>query len=303
MGPAGAPFEEHAIRCGRTDGYGHPYPHAAHRGRPGAPQQGTDGQEPDSGSRTDGHDVHRQGVDGSQVHEACGRREEGGRHEEAEDRPGPQGHSPEVHRQEVDGSQVHEACGRREEGRGDPEAEGRTGQEVDAEDHGPQVHRQEVDGSQVHEARGRRQEGGGHEEAEDGGGASCPQSEHALRDRESGSGADAVGDSPGEPFEIPDTPIAVEEPGTTAEEQRERSLERRLAMDEPDASPMDAPTAEGTRPHPILDDDVSTEDAVAEDPDALADEADLDRTGEEVGQLSSDPAESAEESAMHIERE
>ena len=347
MGPAGAPFEEHAIRCGRTDGYGHPYPHAAHRGRPGAPQQGTDGQEPDSGSRTDGHDVHRQGVDGSQVHEACGRREEGGRHEEAEDRPGPQGHSPEVHRQEVDGSQVHEACGRREEGRGDPEAEGRTGQEVDAEDHGPQVHGQEVDGSQVHEAcgrgdeggrheeaedrhgpqvdgpqvdgpqvdgpqvdgsqvheaRGGRQEGGGHEEAEDGGGASCPQSEPALRDGESGSGADAVGDSPGEPFEIPDTPIAVEEPGTTAEEQRERSLERRLAMDEPDASPMDAPTAEGTRPHPILDDDVSTEDAVAEDPDALADEADLDRTGEEVGQLSSDPAESAEESAMHIERE
>ena len=269
MGPAGAPFEEHAIRCGRTDGYGHPYPHAAHRGRPGAPQQGTDGQEPDSGSRTDGHDVHRQ---------------------------------------EVDGSQVHEACGRREEGRGDPEAEGRTGQEVDAEDHGPQVHGQEVngsqvDGSQVHEACGRREEGRGDAEAEDGGGASCPQSEHALRDRESGSGADAVGDSPGEPFEIPDTPIAVEEPGTTAEEQRERSLERRLAMDEPDASPTDAPTAEGTRPHPILDDDVSTEDAVAEDPDALADEADLDRTGEEVGQLSSDPAESAEESAMHIERE
>jgi hypothetical protein len=124
-----------------------------------------------------------------------------------------------------------------------------------------------------------------------------------LRDGESGSGAETVGDSPGEPFEIPDAPIAVEEPGTTAEEQRERSLERRLAMDEPDASPTDAPAAEGTRPHPILDDDVATEDVVAEDGDRSADEADLDRTRAEVGELSSDPAESAEESAMHIERE
>jgi hypothetical protein len=121
--------------------------------------------------------------------------------------------------------------------------------------------------------------------------------------REGGSGADAVGDSPGEPFEIPDTPVAAEEPGTTAEEQRERSLERRLAMDEPEASPTDPPAAEGTRPHPILDDDVPTEDVVAEGSDAPADEADLDRTREEAGELSSDQAEGAEESAMHIERE
>ena len=352
MGPAGAPLEEHAIRCGRTDGYGYPHTHAAHRVRLGARRQGADGQEPDPGPWNDDHDihqhdVHRQEVDGSQVDEAGGRREEGGRHEEAENRAGPQGHSPEVHRQEVHGSQVHEACNRREEGRGDPEAKGRTGQEVDAEDHGPQVHRQEVDGTQVHEAGGRREEGGRHEEAEDragpqghspevnrsqvhgsqvhgsqvhqargrrqesgsdeeaenGGGTPCPRSEHPLRDGESGSGADAVGDSPGEPFEIPDTPVAVEESGTTAEEQRERSLERRLAMDEPDASPTDPPAAEGARPHPILDDDVATEDAVAEDSDGPADEADLDRTREEVGELSSDPAESAEESAMHIERE
>jgi hypothetical protein len=121
-----------------------------------------------------------------------------------------------------------------------------------------------------------------------------------LRD---GSGADPVGDSPGEPIEIPDDPVDVGERGTTAEELRERSLERRLAMDEPDASPTDPPAAEGTRPHPILDDDVATEDAVAEDLDAPADEADLDRTREEAGELSSDPAESAEDSAMHIERE
>ena len=352
MGPAGAPLEEHAVRCGRTDGYGHPHTHAANRVRLGARRQGADGQEPDAGSRTDRHEGDRQEVDGPQVHQACGRGEEGGSHAEAEDRPGPQGLSPEVHRQEVRGSQVHEACGRREEGGGDPEAEGCTGQEVHAEDHGPQVHRQEVNRSQVYEACGRREEGGRHEEEEDrhrsqvngpqghgpqghspqvddsqvdgsqvdqardsrqeggcdeeaenSGGTPCPQSEHALRDGESGSGTDAVGDSPGEPFEIPDAPVAVEESGTTAEEQRERSLERRLAMDEPDASPTDPPAAEGARPHPILDDDVATEDAVAEDSDGPADEADLDRTREEVGELSSDPAESAEESAMHIERE
>ncbi len=124
-----------------------------------------------------------------------------------------------------------------------------------------------------------------------------------MRDEEGGSAAGAVGDSPGEPFEIPDTPVAVEEPGTTAEEQRERSLDRRLAMDEPDASPTDPPAAEGTRPHPILDDDVATADVVAEDSGVPVDEEDLDRTREEAGELSSDPAESAEESAMHIERE
>jgi hypothetical protein len=100
-----------------------------------------------------------------------------------------------------------------------------------------------------------------------------------------------------------DTPVAVEEPGTTAEEQRERSLDRRLAMDEPDASPTDPPAAGGTRPHPILDDDVATADVVAEDSGVPVDEEDLDRTREEAGELSSDPAESAEESAMHIERE
>jgi hypothetical protein len=118
-----------------------------------------------------------------------------------------------------------------------------------------------------------------------------------------GSGADHVGDSPGEPFEMSDDPVAVDETGTTAEEQRERSLERRLTMDEPDASPSDPPAPEGAPPGPILDDDVATEDLVTEDTDAAADEADLDRTREEVGELSSDPAESPEESAMHIERE
>ncbi|MBA3739174.1 MAG: hypothetical protein H0W97_11495, partial [Actinobacteria bacterium] len=54
---------------------------------------------------------------------------------------------------------------------------------------------------------------------------------------------------------------------------------------------------------PIIDDDVATEDLVTEDPDVVAEDADLDRTGEEAGELSSDPAESAEEAALHIERE
>ena len=117
-------------------------------------------------------------------------------------------------------------------------------------------------------------------------------------------GADYVGDSPGEPFEMPpDEPVAVDEPGTTAEEQGERSLERRLAMEEPDISSRRGSKGPRASVGPVLDDDVATEDLVTEDPDVVAEDADLDRTGEEVGELSSDPAESAEEAAMHIERE
>ncbi len=113
-----------------------------------------------------------------------------------------------------------------------------------------------------------------------------------------------VGDSPGEPFEMPaDEPVAVDEPGTTAEEQRERSLERRLAMDEPDVSSRRGSRGPREPVGPILDDDVATEDLATEGSDVLPEEADLDRTSEEVGELSSDPAESAEEAALHIERE
>jgi hypothetical protein len=113
-----------------------------------------------------------------------------------------------------------------------------------------------------------------------------------------------VGDSPGEPFEMPpDEPVAVDEPGTTAEEQGQRSLERRLAMEEPDVSARGR--SKGSRPSvgPIVDDDITPEDVVTEDPDVVAEEADLDRSKEEVGELSSDPAESAEEAALHIERD
>ena len=54
---------------------------------------------------------------------------------------------------------------------------------------------------------------------------------------------------------------------------------------------------------PILDEDVATDEFVTEDPDVVPEEADLDRTSEVVGELSSDPAESAEEAAVHVERE
>jgi hypothetical protein len=113
-----------------------------------------------------------------------------------------------------------------------------------------------------------------------------------------------VGDSPGEPFEMPpDEPVAVDEPGTTAEEQRERSLERRLAMEDPDVSSRRGSRSPRETVGPILDDDIATDDLVTEEPDVLPEEADLDRTREEVGELSSDPSESAEEAALHIERE
>jgi hypothetical protein len=112
-----------------------------------------------------------------------------------------------------------------------------------------------------------------------------------------------LGDSPGPPMEIPDAPVAVDKPGTTAEEHREPSLERRLAMEEPDVSEAWSPGGSPPVPKPILDDDVPTEDLVMEDPDAVAEEADLDREPKEVGEESTDLPQSAEESAMHLEDE
>ena len=108
------------------------------------------------------------------------------------------------------------------------------------------------------------------------------------------------GDSPGPPMEeLPDEPVAVDKPGTTAEEQREPSMERRLAMEEPDR-PERGPRAEVA---PIVDDDVATEDLVAEDTDADPANADLDREPTEVGEQSIDAPRGAEEAALHIEEE
>jgi hypothetical protein len=122
-------------------------------------------------------------------------------------------------------------------------------------------------------------------------------------DREGAPELGEFSDSPGEPFESTDEPVASDKPGTTAEEQRERSLERRLAMEEPDASPADRPAVGEPAPRPPLDDDIAPEDVAVEDPDVSAEVADLDRTKEEAGELSSDPAESAEEAAIHVEDE
>jgi hypothetical protein len=122
-------------------------------------------------------------------------------------------------------------------------------------------------------------------------------------DREGAQDLGEFGDSPGEPFESTDEPVAADKPGTTAEEQGQRSLDRRLAMEEPDASPADLPAAEEPPPRPPLDDDITPEDVAVEDPDVPAEDADLDRTMQEAVELSSDPAESAEEAAIHVEDE
>jgi hypothetical protein len=289
------------------------------------------------------HDTRGRGQEGrrneeAEDHQARGRRQEGRRHQEAPDRPGPQGGRPEAdHGPEVDGADVddpevhgpevhdtrgrgqegrrneeaedHEARGRRQEGRRHQEAPDRPGPQGGRPeaDHGPEVDGAdvpdpEVHGPEVHEARGRGQEGRGYEEAEDRPGPEGPGAERPLTDVDR-EGADPVGDSPGEPFEIPDEPVASDRPGTTAEEHRERSLDRRLAMDEPDVSISGRSADERTSVRPVLDDDVATEDAVAEDPDLSPEDAELDRTSEEIGEQSFERAESAEESAMHIERE
>jgi hypothetical protein len=127
-----------------------------------------------------------------EVDEAGGSREEGRRHQEAEDGAGPQGrepqedHRPEVGHPEDHRPQVDQARGSREEGRGDPEAE---------DGAGPQGGGEEVDGPQVDEARGSREEGRRDEEAEDGpssqGGdeeVDGPQVDQARGGGEEGSG-------------------------------------------------------------------------------------------------------------------
>lgn len=138
MGPTGPPFEDDGVRRRRASGYrGGPHPKAVYERQHRTCRSRADGPQPDAGSWADRHKIdrqevdrsqgHGQEVDGSQVHEARGSREEGRGHEEAEDGARPQGGCSQVHRQkihgaEVDGSQVHEARDSREEGGGDPEA-------------------------------------------------------------------------------------------------------------------------------------------------------------------------------------
>jgi hypothetical protein len=128
-------------------------------------------------------------------------------------------------------------------------------------------------------------------------------------DRASGEeGADATSltgdDGTGETFEDypPDEPSGEDEPVTPGE-QRRGSLERRLGMEEPEQrsrqlDPRDEPVGRA-----IVDDDRSPEEVAIDDPDVPAEEAELDRTPQEIGERSTDPATSAEEAAVHVEEE
>jgi hypothetical protein len=111
-----------------------------------------------------------------------------------------------------------------------------------------------------------------------------------------------TGDSPGEPIGLPDEPVDEDEP-LTPEEQQRPSLERRLSMEEPEVGARRRRRAPGPAPRSIVDDDRSPEDVAVEDPEVDVEDVELDRTGEEVGELGIDPAESAEESAIHTVEE
>jgi hypothetical protein len=118
---------------------------------------------------------------------------------------------------------------------------------------------------------------------------------------EEGDPGDAGGDSPGTAIGVPDRPAASDRHGTTAAEQADGSLERRLAMERPDVADADA-----GEPDPdvmaIVDDDVAAEDAGVEEAGFEAGEADIDRTRAEVADESPfERGDGPEETAMHIE--
>lgn len=114
--------------------------------------------------------------------------------------------------------------------------------------------------------------------------------------------ADAGGDSPGPPIGVPDRLSASNKPGTTAEEQGEPSLERRLEMERPDVWETGRAGEPPAPVGPILDDDVPAEDLNVEEPHFDAEEADIDRTSQEASEESAEPAdEGPEGAAMHIE--
>jgi len=113
-----------------------------------------------------------------------------------------------------------------------------------------------------------------------------------------------VGDSPGETFEDypPDEPVDEDEP-LTPDEQRRPSLEHRLGMEEPDDGSRRRSPRDRSVGRAIVDDDRSPEDVALDDPDVPPEEAELDRTKDEVGEWSIDPAQGAEEAAIHVEEE
>jgi hypothetical protein len=116
--------------------------------------------------------------------------------------------------------------------------------------------------------------------------------------------ADAGGDSPGPPIGVPDELSASDRHGTTAEEQREPSLERRLAMERPDVSETGRAGEPPVEVKPIVDDDVPVEDLNVDEPHFDAEAADMDRTPQEAGEESSELADDGPEGdAMHVELE
>jgi hypothetical protein len=116
--------------------------------------------------------------------------------------------------------------------------------------------------------------------------------------------ADAGGDSPGPEIGAPDEPTAVDRPGTTVEEQRTPSIERRLDLERPDVWETGRAGDVREPQHPILDDDVAVEDLGVERPAFDPEEADLDRTGQEASEESPDlEDEGPEGAAMHVEPE
>jgi hypothetical protein len=100
----------------------------------------------------------------------------------------------------------------------------------------------------------------------------------------------------------PDRPAGEDEP-VTPDEQRRASLERRLRMDEPEEGSRGLRRRDEPIRRAIVDDDRSPEDVALEDPEVPAEDAELDRTPQEVGERSTDPVTSAEEAAVHIEEE
>lgn len=116
--------------------------------------------------------------------------------------------------------------------------------------------------------------------------------------------ADAGGDSPGPTSEIPDEPVASDRPGTTAAEQREAAMQRRLEMERPDVWETGLAGDEVEAVRPLLDDDVATEDLNVDEPMFDAAEADMDRTGQEAAEQSAEIEDDGPEgAAMHIEPE
>jgi hypothetical protein len=113
--------------------------------------------------------------------------------------------------------------------------------------------------------------------------------------------ADAGGDSPGVEMGVPDEPLASDGPGTTAAEQREPSLERRLEIERPDVSETGVAGTERERPPGLVDDDVAVEDLNVEEPMFDVAEADMDRTREASAESTVSQDEGPEADAMHVE--